>query len=120
MTTDHFDLQVESTSHYNKVVVTGRLDQESENDLRNTLDQLLAAGSAHLIIDCTGLTFVNSSAFGLFFHFHRRCQAAGGQLVLSALPSRVCSILDLIGLTHVLEVRDTVKEAERDIAAVPV
>ena len=60
------------------VSVTGELDVATAPDLRARLDEAIDAGSAVVIVDLLGVTFLDSTALGVLIGALKKCQAAGG------------------------------------------
>jgi anti-sigma B factor antagonist len=56
-------------------------------------------------LDCSGLTFIDSSGLGLFVAVHRACRARGAELMIVDPSPRVTQLLELTGLDTVLAVR---------------
>ena len=66
------------------------------------LSDRLSGVEGNVTLDCSGLTFLDSSGLALFVATHRACQARGAKLVIAS-PSRcVIRVLELTGLSTLL------------------
>ena len=70
---------------------------------------------ARVLLDCTGLTYMNSKALGLVSSYHRTLLAAMGQLALCSLNRKLVKTMDLLGLGQMLKIYDTREEALRNL-----
>ena len=95
------------------VSLTGEHDLSSSGRVREALET--AAGSPVTVLDLTAVEFVDSSILGVVVSAHREAAEAGRRLVLvvGAEPSTsVRRILDLTGLSGILEITETREHAK--------
>jgi anti-anti-sigma factor len=83
------------------LTLAGELDMASASVVEARLDGL--DGSVDL--ECSGVTFVDSSGLRLFVAIHRACEARGAKLTIVNPSGRVTQLLELTGLDSVLDVR---------------
>ena len=71
-------------------------------DLEREIDEVLPR---QLIVDCAGITFMDSSGIGLVMGRYRLMQLAGGRLSVTGASERIQKIMRLAGLDrlHILE-----------------
>lgn len=100
------------------VTLEGAIDTANTDQLRTIIDPLCEGESPRVIVDCENLTYVNSSSFGLLFHYHRRCEAQNGQFALCRVQEKILSIIQILGLHNVLRVYSTLDEALAALSAV--
>lgn len=89
----------------------GRLDLVSAAGLRATVDDAVAAGHPRLVVDLSGVTFVDSSGLGALVAGLKRARQAGGELRIAAAGEQVVTVLTLTRLVRVLRPYATVDEA---------
>lgn len=100
------------------LLLTGELDLALGSDLQNDVIHLLPADEVRSVaIDLSEVTFIDSTVIGILAMAHKRATRAGGHLVLVGATGRVQRVLDLTGLSTVLDVRST--RAELDPACPP-
>lgn len=66
--------------------------------LQGIIQPLLAKGIKHLLIDCNGLEFFNSAAFGYLTNLSDSLRQAGGSVALCRVPVKVQVSFDYLGL----------------------
>ena len=101
------------TQHRYATVVTlsGGLDAHTAGRLRSLLARQLLAGPGNLVIDLSGLSFIDSAGLAVLIAADKGMRRAGTQLVLAAPQAPVDKVLRLTGLTAVLTTAPTVEEA---------
>jgi anti-sigma B factor antagonist len=55
-----------------------------------------------ILLDLQDAAHIDSSGVSWLVHFHRRCRAAGGMLVLHSVPPAILAILKLLGMEQSL------------------
>lgn len=65
-----------------------------------------AACAGHVAIDLSNVTFLDSSGLGVIATALNQVQSGGGQMVLVGLSDRIRSVLEITGMTLVVDVRD--------------
>jgi len=93
------------------VAPRGRLDMASAPEFRESVKQLVEAGSSHLVVDLYEVSFVDSSGLGSIVGGLKAARNAGGDLRIARANQQVLLVLDLTSLNRVLEPYATVEEA---------
>jgi len=91
--------------------VAGEIDVSSSDRLREQVAQLLARGRTDLVVDLTGVTFMDSTGLGLLVGTLKRVRVAGGRLVLVVDSERLLKVFRITGLTQVFTIRTSVADA---------
>ena len=89
------------------VAVTGELDLLSAPQLRTALDALLPANARHIAIDLTNATFMDSAGVHAVLDASHR---AGGHLAVICPKGPVRQVIELLGLTEMLNVVSSLDE----------
>ena len=90
------------------VTVTGEVDVSTSSSLRNSLLGVLADQNRHgLVVNLSGVSFVDSTGVGVLVGIWHRVCATRGCLALAAPSRQARRILETTGLTKVLPVYDT-------------
>lgn len=109
------DDSVEATrfAGYVLVTVVGEFDVYSSPRLRDVLaDQPADIG---LIVDLTGVTFLDSTVLGILVGALKRARSNGGWLRLVCDNQRILKIFRITGLVGVFEIWPTVEGARSDL-----
>jgi len=111
-------LDVEVQQHERACVVrlAGELDAEQAPGLRSLLADRVLSGPGHLVLELSGLTFIDSSGLATLIAVHKGTRAAGTSLVLARPSDAVTKVLALTGLRTVLATAPSVEDA---LAALP-
>lgn len=82
----------------------GDLDHHSAESLRQEMDRLLCDLSVHrVVLDLSGLGFMDSSGIGLIIGRYKILKRRGGQMAIHSGNRRVDRILQLSGLYEIIE-----------------
>ena len=99
-----FSATLESFNGYAAVVLVGELDLDSAPALSSVLDPLLDDGPFEVIIECSSLSFIDSSGIAVLVAAQKRLQIRGGQLVVRSLQPHARRIFATVGLIDFLGV----------------
>ncbi|HWR23159.1 MAG TPA: anti-sigma factor antagonist [Feifaniaceae bacterium] len=87
-----------------KVRLSGELDHHSADRVREALDALIADATVKdLVLDLSGVSFMDSSGLGVVLGRYRALSARGGRLLLSGVPANIDRIFRLSGLYALVE-----------------
>lgn len=80
------------------LTLTGEARLELCEALRTRAGDLLRAGAKHLVVDVSGLGFVDSASTGVLLEMRRKAAEKGGNLTFVRTPERFRRRLDDMGL----------------------
>lgn len=87
------------------------IDSTNVSALERAVDDCLAAGAHHLIIDFGQVQFMSSAGFHVLIRGLRRLRADGGDLKLVGLESLVAEVFHVLSLSDHFDVRTSIDEA---------
>lgn len=93
------------------VGVAGEIDVYTAPILRDHLDELIDAGTYHLIVDLGQVTFMDSTALGVLVGRLKLVRSHGGALLLACDQDRVLKVFTITGLDKVFQIYATVDAA---------
>jgi anti-sigma B factor antagonist len=96
---------------YTLMEITGEADVTNTDELRRLVDEEVARQPRTLIIDLSGLRFMDSSALHALLRANRSLDRQGGVLALVSPQAAVAKILRLTTADRLIPVFDTVAEA---------
>ena len=76
-------------------------------------------GARRLVVDFTGVSYIDSPAIGCLMELHALMTRHGGRFKLAGLQPRVGTLLAMTGVFRVLEAYDTAAEAVASFSAPP-
>ena len=86
------------------VRLTGELDHSAAARLRGELDGLIAiTGAKRLLLDLSGLDFMDSSGIGLIIGRYKKMARRGGVVAVVAANRRIDRLFDMAGLYQLVE-----------------
>lgn len=103
-----FRCSVERDGNVATILAAGEIDLASSPDLRSALQALLDDGVRRLVLDLSGVTFIDSSGLGVLVGVLKRVEELGddGGLELRGLTGPVRKVFEITGLHEVFVVTD--------------
>ncbi|GAB3128231.1 hypothetical protein GCM10027160_53590 [Streptomyces calidiresistens] len=98
------------------VALAGEIDTWNLPTLREGLGVLPDGTVRHVVLDLSGVEFLESGGLSVMIELYRRLQKEGGALLLAAVPGWLRQVLDTTGLEQILPAHPDVPGA---LAAVP-
>ncbi len=92
------------------VAVEGELDLASAPSLKWSLTDLLDSGARRVVLDLSGVTFIDSTALGVLVGVHRTL-ADEGRLAIAGAHTEVQNIFELTGLDASFEMFPALDDA---------
>jgi anti-anti-sigma factor len=74
------------------------------SDFASSVTSLLNAGERKLVIDLTGVNYIDSASIGCLMDLYRQASAASGKLKLAGVQKRVETMLTMTGAQNFLEI----------------
>lgn len=93
------------------VQVVGEIDVYTAPQLRTQLDQEIDSGRHHLVVDLSGVTFMDSTGLGVLVGRLKQIRLNDGSMRLVCAHDRVLKVFVITGLDKVFEIYPTVAEA---------
>jgi len=106
-----FALDVSERDGWQVVGVTGELELATAPRLRQEIVSLAGSDGARVILDLTGVDFIDSVGLGVVVGALKRTRGRGGDLRVVAPQERVRSLFVLTRLDEIIVVADTIEDA---------
>lgn len=87
------------------VHVSGEIDMDSSDDLREVLREAAEENFTEVIVDMQEVEFIDSSGIATLVESMQSLKQNGGQLVLRNLQENVRSVFDIANLLEVFTIR---------------
>ncbi len=91
--------------------LSGRLDFGSAGDARGAFGDAVSQGNRQLVVDLSGVSYVDSSGLSSLVSGLRVARQAGGDLRIAAAGDQPASLFSLTSLDQVFRLYPTVEEA---------
>lgn len=87
------------------VVLTGRLDTVTSNDLNTEIEAIFAEGAYNLILDITGVDYISSAGLRVLLIAQKKSAAVSKQLEVVGSSENVMKVFEMTGFTKILSIR---------------
>jgi len=109
---DELKISVTAGPAHTLVAVTGECDLHTGRQLRDVLTSEVSRGAGRLILDISGLSFMDSTGMQVLLSARNVLSVRGGTLALVSPQPVVARILELTGADQVIPVYDTLQDAQ--------
>jgi anti-sigma B factor antagonist len=99
-------LSLEKTkeNQYDVLHISGEVDASNSVILDEAIQEMLAAGSKHILIDGKNLEYISSAGLGVFMSYLEDFQEQGIQLKICDLTPRVYEVFKILGLDQLIPI----------------
>ena len=100
--------------HEGRTVVlslAGALDGAGASVLLTRISAVIERGTTSLVLDCEGLTYINSTGLRTVLIGAKTCRQAGGKFAVAALTPQCRSVMEMSGFLSVIDYWETCEEA---------
>jgi anti-sigma B factor antagonist len=94
------------------IELTGEVDLHRASELRFMLGEHAAAKRPALVVDVSGVEYMDSAGIATLIEYVQRSTAFGGRFALAGARQRLRAIFDLVRLGEIFPIRPTVAEAK--------
>lgn len=94
--------------------VVGQLDESNVDEKAKEIYALIEATpqNLNLIFDFAGLEYMNSKSIGYLTDWYSKVSTSGGKVVVAAARENIVDILQVVGLTQLVNMYASVDEAK--------
>jgi len=93
------------------IVASGEVDLATSPELREALAQMSHGQHRTVVLDLSGVSFLDSTGLSVLVAFHKRFRELGGELRIVVTDRRVTKVMELVGLDDVLVLHASVEQA---------
>ncbi len=86
----------------NTVLLRGEVDAAVVAEIRSNLMALIARDRAHLLVDCSELTFTDSTGAAMLQEANRELETEGRHMLIVNVPARLLRVFDALGLSDLV------------------
>ena len=87
--------------------LNGRLDGPSATILEGRIATIVDRGGVRVVLDCSGMSYINSVGLRALLLCARTCHEEGGKLVIAALTSDCRSVVGMSGFLSIIDYHET-------------
>ena len=85
-----------------RYALRGEVDIAAVEQIRPDLMEVIARDRRHLLVDCSALTFIDSSGIAMLLEAERELETDGRHLRIVNVPALPRRVLEVLGLTDLL------------------
>jgi len=100
------------------VSADGGIDRHTSQEFVEPILKLIESGVTKIIIDCKKLTYISSWGLGVLLRLHKRAKAAGGEVKIADVQSRIVDVLNLTHLNRIFGIYPDVNRARLEFRPV--
>lgn len=93
------------------VSLTGEMDIANAPEFTSRMGQLGVLGSRRVVVDLSGLTFLDSSGINALVSAAKAIEASGGEVALAAPTAHVSQVFEIVNLSEVVTIEQSVEAA---------
>ncbi len=91
--------------------ISGKVNTEASEDLLKKMTDLIDNGARRLLLDLSGVDYINSSGLRVFLTAAKRMADLSGKIVLANVTELIYQVLHVSGCTSHIEVYSSREEA---------
>jgi anti-anti-sigma factor len=111
MATSALRIDVRPEKGVQVVRLVGSVDSATLPQFQDILERLFSDASVRVLIDCTGMDYINSKGLALLASYHRRCLSSLARLALCGVSRKMTLSMNVLGLTQMLKFFDGIDDA---------
>jgi len=93
------------------VSITGDIDLENSPKLREYLKPKASQKTPRLLLDFTGVSYIDSSGLATLIEYFQSVQGFGGKLALASLSPRVKNVFEIVRLEQIFSLHPDIPSA---------
>jgi anti-anti-sigma factor len=82
--------------------LSGEIDRDGARAFQDRAVKVLDAGEQRVLIDFTGVTYINSPGLSVLILIAKRLQVSGGRFVMTGVSDSIKKVLKISGLTSLM------------------
>ena len=93
-----------TTPEPNIVSISGEIDLHESPRLKQAFEPLIGKKAPRVVVDFTGVSYIDSSGLAVFIEAMQRVKAYGGKFAFYGLRENVRAIFELAGLDQIFSI----------------
>jgi anti-sigma B factor antagonist len=113
-----FAITEQASDTHHVVAVRGEIDLFTAPELKQVLTDAIEGGERRVVVDLSGVSFLDSTALGVLIGTVKRLRSRGGALALVNTDPTIAKTFEITGLDQIFTILDTRDDAIRALNAV--
>mgnify|MGYP001477593720 CR=1 FL=1 len=102
------------------ISVGGEVNTGNAAHFQRKVEMCILAGYRKILFECGSLNYLSSTGVGSFVAFLKELSRRGGKMVLTEIQPRVYEVLQLLGFTNFLTIKDSLEECVAYLEDTPI
>jgi len=108
------NIQEERSNDVTVCVVAGEVNINTSPELRKSFDGIIGRQEKKVLIDFSGVSYIDSSGLATLIEMFQRLKKIGGRLRFSNLDQKVKNVFEITKLHKLFEISDSREAALKD------
>jgi len=104
-------ISTEEKNNVHIIHLEGFLDAHNHVLFRNAVTDAMDSGATRIVVDFAELVYIGSSGIEVILSVIQKLRDDGGDMVLCGISSKIFKVFDLLGLTSLFKIFETLEEA---------
>ncbi|MFK2826301.1 anti-sigma factor antagonist [Bacillus sp. B190/17] len=102
-------IDVKETEQRTNIEISGEIDAYTAPKLRETIFPYTEKENAQIVVDLSGVSYMDSTGLGVFVGLFKGLNANDGNLQLIGLSERLRRLFDITGLADIMNINSEVE-----------
>jgi len=94
-----------------RVTATGAIDMKTAPELEAACQRLLSQGDTRLLLDFSGVEYINSQGLGVILQLQKQLSVRSGGVAVAGLNERVKKVFTMTGVHKVVSLYEDAQDA---------
>lgn len=105
----NLSIDVNETDILLEITVNGEIDAYTAPKLRDTIFPLSEKHGVNMVINLSGVSYMDSTGLGVFVGVFKNVKANGGQFKINGLSGRLQRLFEITGLADIIDVNSQIE-----------
>lgn len=105
----NISIETHEKDHLTTVDISGEIDAYTAPKLREALFHLAEKKEPVIIINLSGVTYMDSTGLGVFVGVFKNVRSNNGQLRLLGLSNRLIRLFEITGLSKIMDISSKIE-----------
>lgn len=105
----NLSIDVKETDILLEITLNGEIDAYTAPSLRDTIFPLSEKNGMKMVIDLSGVSYMDSTGLGVFVGAFKNVKAHDGQFKIVGLSGRLKRLFDITGLADIIDINNSIE-----------
>ncbi|MBP2243237.1 anti-sigma B factor antagonist [Cytobacillus eiseniae] len=100
----NISIEMKENDQFTSVDISGEIDAYTAPKLRESLFHLSEKEGGTMVINLSGVSYMDSTGLGVFVGVYKNIRSNNGQLYLQGLSARLMRLFEITGLSNIMDI----------------